>query len=69
MAMFYHILVLAPLARRLALSLVQEGRSISEVGRTFNVHPATIHRCLNAPATGTKIGPMTVHRSAQTHGP
>ena len=30
-----------------ALSLVQEGRSINEVARTFNVHLATIHRCLN----------------------
>jgi DNA invertase Pin-like site-specific DNA recombinase len=29
-------------------SLVEESRSISEVARTFNVHPATIHRCLNA---------------------
>jgi DNA invertase Pin-like site-specific DNA recombinase len=33
--------------KTLALSLVEEGRSISEVARTFNVHPATIHRCLN----------------------
>src|SRR5918994_211766 len=31
----------------LVIALVQEGRSISEVARTFNVHPATIHRCLN----------------------
>jgi transposase len=30
------------------VGLVQEGRSISEVARTFNVHPATIHRCLSA---------------------
>ena len=35
--------------KALVLALVQEGRSISEVARTFNVHPATIHRCLNAP--------------------
>ena len=34
--------------KTLVLALVQEGRSISEVARTFNVHPATIHRCLNA---------------------
>jgi DNA invertase Pin-like site-specific DNA recombinase len=40
---------LRPDQKTLALSLVQEGRSISEVARTFNVHPATIHRCLNAP--------------------
>ena len=39
---------LRPDQKTLALSLVQEGRSISEVARTFNVHPATIHRCLNA---------------------
>jgi DNA invertase Pin-like site-specific DNA recombinase len=30
----------------LARELVHEGRSISEVARTFNVHPATIYRCL-----------------------
>ncbi len=40
---------LRPDQRPLAVALVQEGRSISEVARTFNVHPATIHRCLNAP--------------------
>ena len=38
---------LRPDQKGLALSLVEEGRSISEVARTFNVHPATIHRCLN----------------------
>jgi DNA invertase Pin-like site-specific DNA recombinase len=40
---------LRPDQKALALTLVREGRSISEVARTFNVHPATIHRCLNAP--------------------
>ena len=40
---------LRPDQKILALALVQEGRSISEVARTFNVHPVTIHRCLNAP--------------------
>jgi DNA invertase Pin-like site-specific DNA recombinase len=39
---------LRPEQKTLAISLVEEGRSISEVARTFNVHPATIHRCLNA---------------------
>ena len=39
---------LRPDQKTLVLSLVQEGRSISEVARTFNVHPATIHRCLSA---------------------
>jgi DNA invertase Pin-like site-specific DNA recombinase len=38
---------LRPDQEALAIALVQEGRSISEVARTFNVHPATIHRCLN----------------------
>lgn len=38
---------LRPDQKTLALSLVEEGRSISDVARTFNVHPATIHRCLN----------------------
>jgi len=38
---------LRPDQKTLVLSLVQEGRSISEVARTFSVHPATIHRCLN----------------------
>lgn len=33
------------------LSLVEESRSISEVARTFNVHPATVHRCLNTAKT------------------
>jgi DNA invertase Pin-like site-specific DNA recombinase len=30
----------------LARELIHEGKSISEVARTFNVHPATIYRCL-----------------------
>lgn len=30
----------------LAQELVREGKSISEVARTFNVHPATVYRCL-----------------------
>jgi len=30
----------------LARQLVLEGKSISAVARTFNVHPATIYRCL-----------------------
>jgi len=40
---------LRPDQKTLALAVVREGRSISEVAKTFNVHPATIHRCLNAP--------------------
>ena len=30
----------------LARELVREGKSISEVARTFNVHPATVYRRL-----------------------
>jgi len=42
---------LRPDQKTLALSLVEESRSISEVARAFNVHPATIHRCLNTAKT------------------
>ncbi len=42
---------LRPDQRKLALSLVREGRSISDIARTFNVHPADIHRCLSAAPT------------------
>ncbi len=31
----------------LASDLVQDGKSISEVARTLNVHPATIYRCID----------------------
>ena len=30
----------------LARQLIEEGKSISDVARTFNVHVATIYRCL-----------------------
>ncbi|MCY1740890.1 recombinase family protein [Ensifer sp. SL37] len=30
----------------LARQLVSEGKSVSAVARTFNVHPATIYRCI-----------------------
>jgi DNA invertase Pin-like site-specific DNA recombinase len=32
--------------KTLARELVRDGQSISAVARTFNVHPATIYRCL-----------------------
>jgi len=32
--------------KELARDLVKSGKSISAVARTFNVHPATIYRCL-----------------------
>ena len=33
--------------RALARHLIEEGKSVSEVARTFNVHVATIYRCLH----------------------
>jgi len=35
-----------PDQQELARDLVQDGKSISSVARTFNVHPATIYRVL-----------------------
>src|SRR3954471_15583317 len=40
---------LRPDQRELAARLPQAGRSVSEVARTFNVHPATIYRCIEMP--------------------
>lgn len=37
---------LRPEQRKLARQLIEEGKSVSEVARTFNVHPATIYRCI-----------------------
>jgi transposase-like protein len=31
---------------QLALELIKQGKSVSAVAKTFNVHPATIYRCL-----------------------
>ena len=62
---------LRPDQKTLALSLVREGRSISEVARTFNVHPATIHRCLNGAQGPNSSYDSTPYRSdarAQTEG-
>ena len=41
---------LRPDQQALARQLLAEGRSVSEVARTFNVHPATIYRCRDATA-------------------
>ena len=38
---------LRPDQRTLARNLIEEGKSVSEVARTFNVHAATIYRCLH----------------------
>jgi transposase-like protein len=35
-----------PDQQELARELVRDGKSISAVARTFNVHPSTIHRVL-----------------------
>ena len=35
-----------PDQRQLARQLIEDGKSVSEVARTFNVHPATIYRCI-----------------------
>ena len=54
---------LRPDQKTLVLELVQEGRSISAIARTFNVHPATIHRCLNAPQAANPPYDSTPSRS------
>ena len=38
---------LRPEQRTLVRHLIEEGKSVSEVARTFNVHVATIYRCLH----------------------
>jgi DNA invertase Pin-like site-specific DNA recombinase len=40
---------LRPDQQELILRLLEEGRSVSEVARTFAVHPATIYRCVEMP--------------------
>ena len=42
---------LRPDQQELARELLKQGRSVSEVARTFNVHPATIYRCKDAELT------------------
>ncbi|MGA9658532.1 MAG: recombinase family protein [Asticcacaulis sp.] len=42
---------LRPEQQKLARELLKQGRSISEVARTFNVHQATIYRCREAELT------------------
>jgi DNA invertase Pin-like site-specific DNA recombinase len=39
---------LRPDQQDLVRRLIEEGKSVSDVARTFNVHPATIYRCLEA---------------------
>ena len=43
-------LKLRPDQKEIALRLLDEGKSVSEVARTFNVHPATIYRYIEAPS-------------------
>ncbi len=40
---------LRPDQQELVARLLAQGRSVSEVARTFNVHPATIHRNIEMP--------------------
>ena len=49
---------LRPDQQALAARLLQEGRSVSEVARTFHVHPATIYRCIEMP--GLRARPRTL---------
>lgn len=42
-------LKLRPDQKEIALRLLDEGKSVSEVARTFNVHPATIYRYIETP--------------------
>jgi transposase len=35
--------------KSLALRLLQEGKSVSEIAKTFNVHVATVYRLLDPP--------------------
>ena len=44
---FGHPPKLRPEQRTLVRHLMEEGKSVSEVARTFNVHVATIYRCLH----------------------
>ena len=38
---------LRPHQRTVARQLIEQGKSVSDVARTFNVHVATIYRCLH----------------------
>jgi DNA invertase Pin-like site-specific DNA recombinase len=49
---------LRPDQRELVTRLLQEGRSVSEVARTFNVHPATIYRCIEMPTLRPRPGAL-----------
>ena len=42
---------LRPDQRTLARQLIEEGKAVSEVARTFNVHFATTYRCLHEAGT------------------
>ncbi len=35
-----------PDQQEVARDLIRDGKSVSEVARTFSVHPATIYRCI-----------------------
>jgi DNA invertase Pin-like site-specific DNA recombinase len=44
-----------PDQQQLAQELLRQGRSISEVARTFNVHPATIYRIRDHQSSGLRL--------------
>jgi transposase-like protein len=44
-----------PDQQQLAQELLKQGRSISEVARTFNVHPATIYRIRDHQTSDLKL--------------
>ena len=49
---------LRPDQQELVARLLQEGRSVSEVARTFNVHPATIYRSIEMPPLKPRPRPL-----------
>jgi DNA invertase Pin-like site-specific DNA recombinase len=49
---------LRPEQRELVARLLREGRSVSEVARAFNVHPATIYRCIEMPGLRPRPGAL-----------
>jgi DNA invertase Pin-like site-specific DNA recombinase len=49
---------LRPDQQELVARLLAEGRSVSEVARTFNVHPATIYRSIEMPPLKPRSKPL-----------
>jgi transposase-like protein len=49
-----------PDQQQFAQELLKQGRSISEVARTFNVHPATIYRIRDSQTPDFKLASSTI---------